>query len=204
MVRDETNNYDLVLFDIGGLFMNLGGMPKFVRWTGLDPREIRQRWLDDECVAKYETGRMTDIEFAGHIVSSWDLPFGAEGFLDEMRSWPAELCPGGIELLVQVKRRLPTACLTNTNAIQWPKTRDGLGLGVMFDHHFVSYEIGYVKPSPEAYEYVVRKTGLQPGRILFFDDNEANVVGGRNAGFDGYQVDNVTQIRDVLVLKRLI
>ncbi len=197
-------DYDLVLFDLGGLLVNPGGMRQFMELTGLDPEEIRRRWLDDESLISYETGQMTDLEFAEHLVSAWRLPFKAEAFLEEMRSWPSELYPGARELLEQAKQRLPTGCLTNTNPILWPKIRDDLGLGLLLDHHFVSFEMGYVKPAGEVYDYVVNRTGLQPGRILFFDDLEANVKGGRQAGFDSYRVDNVTQIREIMVMKGII
>ena len=87
------NDYDLVLFDLGGLFIDPGGMSQFTKLTGLGPEEIKRRWFYDDCLMKYETGRMTDLEFAEHLVSTWRLPFKAPAFLDEMRSWPIEVYP---------------------------------------------------------------------------------------------------------------
>lgn len=184
--------------------MKLGGMPKFIEWTGLTAQQIKQRWLEEDCVVKYETGRMTNGEFANRIVSTWGLPIEPEEFLSELRSWASELYPGSIELLQQVRERRSIACLTNTNPIQWPRVRDELGLGIMFHHHFVSYEMGQVKPFREAYEYVVNDTRVPPSRILFFDDSEANVVAGREVGIHSYLVDDLSQIRDTLAAKGIV
>jgi putative hydrolase of the HAD superfamily len=48
--------------------------------------------------------------------------------------------------------------------------------------------MGLRKPERAAFERVARAIGVAPGRILFFDDTEANVAGARAAGFQAVHV----------------
>jgi putative hydrolase of the HAD superfamily len=56
----------------------------------------------------------------------------------------------------------------------------------LFDHVFFSAEIALVKPDPEAYAFALREIGVDPGRVLLFDDNEENLAGARAAGMGTY------------------
>lgn len=57
-----------------------------------------------------------------------------------------------------------------------------LGYARLFAHRFYSCDLGLVKPDPAYFDAVVERLGLEPGRVLFVDDNAANVEGARCAG----------------------
>ena len=59
-----------------------------------------------------------------------------------------------------------------------------LELSRFLDWRFVSCEMGVRKPSPEAFDYVLRDLGCDVGRdvVCFVDDSKTNVAAGNAAG----------------------
>jgi len=53
------------------------------------------------------------------------------------------------------------------------------------DDMFCSSEMGVAKPSPGAFEYVLKSKNLQPSECLFVDDKERNVLVAQQLGIYG-------------------
>ena len=123
---------EILVFDIGGVFVKLGGMQKFVNWTGQNPETIKSRWLSSCAVSEFESGRLSFQHFASAVISEFGLPIEPDELRQEMHLWAGELFDGAHELLAEVTARHPVACLCNSNDIQWPIIRDKLGLGEWF------------------------------------------------------------------------
>lgn len=64
-----------------------------------------------------------------------------------------------------------------------------------FKYQFLSYKIGYLKPEPEIYKYVIDNISFQKEKLFFIDDLKINVKSARNEGIDSVQYFNY----DVLV-----
>ncbi|MFW9826799.1 MAG: HAD family hydrolase [Candidatus Thorarchaeota archaeon] len=52
----------------------------------------------------------------------------------------------------------------------------------IFDHVFLSNEIGYIKPDMDKYKYVLKKLDTKPKRCIFIDDKIQNLVPARQLG----------------------
>ena len=66
------------------------------------------------------------------------------------------------------------------------------------DGAVISYEIHKVKPEPEIYEELFARYNLVPEECLFFDDNEANVIGGRKAGMKAEVFVNLDDAKRII------
>jgi HAD superfamily hydrolase (TIGR01509 family) len=116
-------------------------------------------------------------------------PFdGAAALLDELRA-------AGVA----------TACLSNTNANHWRLMHEpGPARMPMekFDHRFASHLLRLRKPDERIYLHVEQATGVEPGRIVFFDDVEENVAASARRGWHAHRiaidVDPVAQAREHL------
>ena len=64
------------------------------------------------------------------------------------------------------------------SAFQWTRTQ-AMGLPCRFDAIFLSCEIGWLKPAPEAFQAALDGMALPPGEVLFLDDGAANVQAAR-------------------------
>jgi putative hydrolase of the HAD superfamily len=74
------------------------------------------------------------------------------------------------------------------------ETRHGDWLG-RFASLTYSCRIGVAKPDRRAYEICARQLGVEPGQVLFFDDNQANVVAAREAGMAAELFTSAAQVR---------
>ncbi|MFI7703846.1 HAD family hydrolase [Nonomuraea sp. NPDC049480] len=74
------------------------------------------------------------------------------------------------------------------------ESRHGAWLG-RFTSLTYSCRIGVAKPERRAYEICAEAVGAAPGDILFFDDNEANVVAAREAGMAAEVFESPEQVR---------
>lgn len=189
----------VVLFDIGGVLARFAGLAVLQRLTGIDSEiEVAARWLLSPWVRRFEAGACTDAEFAAGIVAEWELPFSPEQFLDQFPSWLEDPFDGAEQLLRDTGAAAEVGCLSNTNSLQWRLLISHWPLSRLFEHRFLSFELGAVKPDLEIYRSVIESLAIAPEQILFLDDNALNVEGARRAGLRAEQTVGVAQARDVL------
>lgn len=62
------------------------------------------------------------------------------------------------------------------------------GILEYLDGGVLSAKVHYIKPEKEIYEILFEKYNLNPCECLFFDDREANIEGGKNAGMKTFLV----------------
>ena len=193
-------SYDVVLFDLGGVLVRLGGVPQMQELSGIDSEdELWARWLSCPWVRSFERGRCTADDFAAGVIDEWGLGVTAEAFLDRFRSWPEALFEGAVELVDEVRGRFRVGCLSNTNQLHWAEQSSRWGLAELFDVAFLSYELDLVKPDREIFTHVTAALGSPAGRILFLDDNAVNVEQARSVGLDGAVVRGTAEARSALI-----
>lgn len=178
--------YDVLLFDLGGVLIEVAGQSTMLDWTGLDRDTLWQKWLASPTVRRFEKGQSSARAFAEQVVTEFGLPIGPTEFLRFFECWPKGLYAGVVELLQSLPDTYHLACLSNTNEIHWPLMRDRFGLGRLLDYAFVSYEIGLVKPDPQTFKHVIRSLGCPAESIAFFDDNAVNVQAAAEHGIDAH------------------
>ena len=191
---------EIILFDLGGVLVELKGVPDMLAWTGntLSVEEMWKAWLHSPSVRSFEKGNCTPEQFADGLIKEMNLPVGRDEFIDIFTYWPKGLFPGVPELIEKLKKRKKLACLSNTNALHWPRLMDEMGMEKMFEHCFASHEIGKLKPDRDSFEYVLESLGCKPSSVLFFDDNELNVESARDVGMVAYKVNGPKQIEEIL------
>jgi len=195
----------VVLFDLGGVLVELGGVDRFGRLIGeTDESEIWRVWLTSYWVRRFERGRCTREEFAVGMVAEHGLTVGADVFLEEFLNWPQGLITGALDLLGELAVHVRPACLSNTNELHWNEQVDAPLLQELFDTRFLSHELGLVKPDREIFEHVVTGLGCAPDEVLFLDDNQLNVDGARSVGLNAHRVIGVAGSRDVLAQHGLL
>lgn len=175
--------YDVVLFDLGGVLVRLGGVAQMGALSGIDDdAELWRRWLSSPWVRRFERGRCSPEEFAAGLVDEWGLPVPGGVFLERFRTWPEGLHDGAVELVREVAGRCRVACLSNINELHWELLATRWGLDDLFEPAFLSYRLDMVKPDRDIFAHAVAILGCPPGRVLFLDDNLLNVEPARAVG----------------------
>ncbi|MGD0394965.1 MAG: HAD family phosphatase [Acidimicrobiales bacterium] len=191
---------DLVLFDLGGVIIELNGVGAMQELAGIEgEEEIWRRWLTSPWVRRFESGRCSADEFSNGVVSEWGLPVSAEQFMDAFLQWPTGPFPGAPELLDEVRATVPIGCLSNTNTAHWEYQVATWPILELFEYRFLSFDLGLVKPDPDLFEEVAARLPVPRDRVLFLDDNAMNADAARTAGFLAGHVRGVDEAREVLV-----
>jgi HAD superfamily hydrolase (TIGR01509 family) len=195
-----TAAFDLVLFDLGGVLIELSGvgaMREIARIESDD--ELWERWLTCPWVRAFERGECTPDEFAQGMVEEWTLTVAPEVFLSAFRAWPVGPLPGAEQLVDETSAVVTVGCLSNTNAMH---TDDQFSQWPIFDRfapRFLSHELGLLKPDRDLFDRVAELAGTTADRILFLDDNIINVEGARAARFTAMHTRGVEEARSALV-----
>ncbi len=190
---------DLVLFDLGGVLIEVAGVRAMLELTGIGSQEeLWRRWLACRWVRRFESGGCSETEFAAGVVADWQLDLSPSAFLGAFRDWPTGPLPGAAELVAQTRANVATGCFSNTNALHWHGHIATWPLAGLFDHRFLSFELGLLKPDIAAFARVADLLEVPAGRVLFLDDNAVNVAGAAAAGFQATRAAGVGQARQRL------
>jgi FMN phosphatase YigB (HAD superfamily) len=191
----------VVLFDVGGVLVELSGVPAMLAWMNhrVSPEELWRMWLTSPAVRAFETGRRTPECFADELIAEMALPVGRDQLLHEFRRWPANLFPGALDLVGRIPRRCTRATLCNTNSLHWPRLMGEMGLAGAFDRHFASHLTGRIKPDEDAFRHVTDTLGCCSEEVLFLDDNQMNVEAAERIGINSVQVRGVAAAERVLL-----
>ncbi len=190
---------ELVLFDLGGVLVELRGVASMAHLSGItDEDELWRRWLDCRWVRIFESGGCGPEEFSRGVVEDWGLTVEPSEFLDLFARWPTGPMNGAEDLVTEVATRAEVGCLSNTNALHWDDQVEHWPLMSHFDPCFLSHRLGLVKPDREVFERVAESLHVEPFQVLFLDDNLVNVESARSVGFPSQHVRGVEEARRAL------
>jgi len=189
----ESDRIRVVLFDLGGVLVELGGVPTVLSWmqNPIAPEELFRMWLTSPAVRAFETGRTDPDQFADQLIVEMSLRVGPDALLKELAGWPTGTFPGALELLARIPRRYIRATLSNTNSLHWPLVMGPMKLENAFDHHFASHLTGKIKPDAEAFQHVLGALRCRADEVLFLDDNRLNVDAAAKVGMQVVLVKGV-------------
>lgn len=180
-----------IIFDCFGVLVTEGWLPFADRYFK-SGSESRRRATD--MMAAVNRGVVDYQEFITEIASLAGVSHDA-AHQSIMRNVPDE------PLLAYIKDELrpwyKTGLLSNTgrNRLGQLLTPEQLAL---FDELVLSYETGYLKPDPRAYEVVASRLGVETEECVFIDDQEKRCDGARAVGMQAVQyIDFVQLERDL-------
>ena len=190
----------VVLFDVGGVLVQLSGVSTVLGWVAdrWTPVELWHRWLHSPAVRAFETGRCDADTFAAELVAELELGVAPTAFLESFAGWPTGLYPGTHELIARIPGHVTRALLSNSNSLHWPRVEDEFGLGALFEHRFVSHLTGRIKPDRDAFDHVIGTLGCDPASVFFLDDNLLNVEAAHAAGLQGAVVRGIEEAEHAL------
>lgn len=188
-----------MLFDLGGVLIELRGVEPMRALSGIEnDDELWQRWLASPWVREFERGACSPQEFAAGMVSEWGLTVDPAAFLEVFAAWPIGPLTGAEELVETTRTSVSVGCLSNTNALHWEENFRHWPILHAFDHRFLSFELGLLKPDRDLFDRVDELLPASRERVLFLDDNLINVDGATDAGFAAAHVRGVAEARAAL------
>jgi glucose-1-phosphatase len=204
--RESGADIRVLLFDVGGVLVELGGVEAILGWLDnrLTAEQLWHRWLHSDSVRRFETGRIDAAAFAAGVIGEFGLSIDPRSFLDSFVGWPTGLYPGTLEMLSRIPRHYRRALLSNSNPLHWPRVLDEMRLGAAFDTHFVSHLTGHIKPDAGAFEHVLASLGADPAEVLFLDDNLLNIEAAHQLGLQAVRVRGLGEAEQALIARNIL
>ena len=189
---------EVILFDLGGVLVELGDDPIPFDWLPGDNRFDLSDWFSSETALLFEKGLISPQRFAETLKNDLKIEASPESIIQHFTSWPIGLFPGVHELLRSIENRYRLVVLSNTNELHWPRITSEFGIVDYFERIFASHQLQKAKPDFEIFEHVVSELKVEPNKILFLDDNHNNVMVSKKLGIHGFHVSGIKQIQQTL------
>jgi glucose-1-phosphatase len=193
---------EVLLFDVGNVLIEVDFARVTSAWAaaaGVPAERIAARFTVDAAFREHETGALDEAGYFAHLREHLGLALSDEAFRagwNEVFVAPMR----DMELLLPaLAGRFPLYGFSNTNrchAAHFVPRYSGV-IGHLREL-FCSCDLGWRKPDPRAYAEVVRRIGVPPGRIAFFDDTEENVEAARRAGLLAFPVRGADGVHEAL------
>src|SRR3954453_20381123 len=114
----KRSSADALLFDLGGVVIDIDFERVFARWTqhaGCDVCQVRERFSPDAHYLRPEIGTLSDEAYFASLDSSLGIKITDAQFLDGWNDIFVGEVPGIAPLLARARERFRLYCVSNTN-----------------------------------------------------------------------------------------
>ncbi|MFO7710672.1 MAG: HAD-IA family hydrolase [Candidatus Woesearchaeota archaeon] len=120
-------------------------------------------------------------------LSRWNWHGSVDDFLEYWFKSEHQIDERVVARIEQLRKQgYPCFLATNQEKYRIRYMKEQMGFDRLFDKIFSSAEIGYQKPQPEFFKYIIRELKVPPQDIIFFDDSESHVKEAEEQGIDAY------------------
>jgi HAD superfamily hydrolase (TIGR01509 family) len=180
------NKPTVALFDLGNVLV------RYTPETFWDVLRIREKQEQEkykkgilETAIRFETGRTRTREFFEELRVLFNGQFSHEQLHQATASVLTNPIEGMEDIVRQVSGHAKTALVSNTNEFHYAYCLQAIPVLQLLPKHFLSFEMGVMKPHREFYERVVSDIQVHPSEAVFIDDVHENVEGAEMCGMKG-------------------
>ncbi len=198
---------DAVVFDVGRVLIQWDLRHLFAKLID-DPRELDRflgEILTEEWHFQHDAGRALDDmvpELQARHPDHADL---IQAYRDRFLETIPGPVPGSWDLVDALAARgVPLYAITNFGAEFWDRFRPTAPVLDHFRDIVVSGRERLAKPDPAIFHLAAERFGHAPARMLFIDDNAANIVAAQRLGWQGHHFSDAPALERDLRARALI
>jgi len=202
VVRGKKTKITALLFDLGGVVMDIDFNQAFITWVGMsdcDAAALASRFSFDVGYQRHELGELTGEQYFQGLMSTLGMTIHYQQFIEGWSAIFNGVSPEITNILSLMAPRYPIYALSNTNHLHhlgWAnKYADTLQY---FERLFLSYEMGMRKPERRVFDHVAQQMGVSHQQVLFFDDTIENVDVARELGMTAVHVRSVADVENAI------
>lgn len=179
------SNIKNIIFDLGGVLLNIDYNKTTAAFKDLGVQnfdELFSQFKANDLFEKLETGHISEESF----YNSFQQYAGKHLEVEQIKTaWNAMLLDfrlPSLECLEDLKEKYTVFLLSNTNSIHYTafnktlqQENGRISLDGYFKKSYYSFQIGFRKPYPETYSYVLNDAGIKAEETLFIDDSINNI-----------------------------
>lgn len=205
----KISNAKLIIFDLGNVMIDIDMMATIKAFNTLGVQDVEKYVTQSHSVGgfftDFERGLISPEVFCDKI----RLMSGVNADNNKIRkAWNAMIGSFPIEnvrLVEHLRKKQQVVLLSNTNQIHleyFDSLAEGYkSLSELFDKVWYSHIMHMSKPNKEIYNEVLSAHNCTAKEAVFFDDNEANILGAESVGITSFKVtkDNpITKIFKII------
>lgn len=182
------SDYDTLIFDFGGVILDIDpdlSRHQFVKMLGAEKATLLET---EQLPQLYESGSISRTEFVERINRIAGSHFSEDEILAAWNAMLLNYKPQRIEWIKRLHASHRLLMLSNTNDAHFEYFHNkliaeyGVTFYQLFDHVYLSHEMGMLKPSREIFETVIAEQHLCPQRTLFIEDTARNAAAAKETG----------------------
>ncbi|MFO0415468.1 MAG: HAD family hydrolase [Bacteroidota bacterium] len=196
-----------IIFDLGGVLLNINYDATATAFHQLGVEDFNQ-WFSqyhaNELFSGLETGIQEEKVFVQQIQSLLPKPASETAILDAWNAMLLDFRSSSIAFLPQLAKTHRLFLLSNTNEIhlrafqtKYEAVFEGRILDDLFEAAYYSHRIGFRKPTPESYQFVLNTHRLQPQETLFIDDSLPNIEAAKKLRINTIHLTNGALIEEL-------
>ena len=186
-----------IIFDLGGVLINLARVRCLASFEKLGVKDIRQRVTSDyrhkDLFGSLELGLVSVPEFREGIRHLSGLPMTDEQIDEAWISMLGDLPTYRLDLLLELRKSYRLFLLSNTNELHWEWAEQNSftykgykHAEEYFDKVYLSYKLHLQKPDIAIYEHVLADAGIRADETFFIDDSLVNCKAAETLGIRTY------------------
>lgn len=189
----------LYIFDMGGVVVqNHDVLPDVAEHLGISSEE-GHAWGRDLFVALME-GKLTAPEFWITFSQRSGLTIEKDDLF--RRFFHPVLDESVYALILRLREQNRVVCGTNTIEEHYTIHLERGDYNI-FDVVYASHQIGFAKPRPEFYRYILDQENVSPSQTVFIDDNLENVEAARQLGIHSWHFTGYERLIEQLAIHEL-
>lgn len=201
------NTFKNILFDLGGIFLNIDYQKTEQAFIDLGIKNFGQLFsqqFSNTLFESLETGKISPDDFYETFRKETNTGLSNEAI---QHAWNAMLLDFPKERLLWLERigqQYPIYLFSNTNIIHYQcfieifeQSFPQSSFNDYFRKAYYSHELGLRKPYPESYLKIMELENLDPKETLFIDDTPKNIEGAQQAGLQTILLNNGSTVLDL-------
>lgn len=206
-IQAPSDSIQALVFDVGRVLVQWD--PRHLFRALIPEVEARERFLAEVCPMAWnlelDRGRSWDEAIAERCAAFPEHATLIRAYRDRWEEMVPGAIPGTVRILEELHALgLPCYALTNFSVEMFERTLRRFPFFRCFDGIVVSGEEGLVKPDPCIYRRLTERYALDPARLLFIDDAEANVEAARACGWQAIHFLDAESLRAELLSRGVL
>ena len=198
-----------ILFDFGNVIIDLdvtATQEALLNIKGLNPKKLDHLFNVDMFNDKFERGELFEESFFNAIQRCCEPVPQIYTLFEAWNAMLIGIPERRFSQLLELKKTHRTFLYSNTNVthLRWIYSYLKKEYNMVdfdssyFEKTYYSHDIGYRKPEPEGFEYIIKDATIKPEETLFIDDMKNNTDVAASLGFQVYHHNPAEDIFDAL------
>ena len=189
----------VVLFDLGKVLVDFDhqrAAKRISAFCGKSALQIYSLFFDSPVTVAFEAGSIPPEKFYQQIKETLDLKLSYASFVPIWNDIFFLSAENRLvyRLINNLRANYKTALLSNINILHYEYLKEHFPVFGVFDHIFLSFEMGLAKPNKEIYRKVIQTLQVCPNEVFYTDDRAELVDSAVSLGIKGHLFSNFKQL----------